>query len=56
MFRTFKVENKKALPTPTYYIDNETETLKAEEVWTCTSQVKYQFEGYSSGTLCEGFY
>ena len=56
MFRTFKIEEGKVQTTPTYYIDNESETLIAEETWECSYLYKYEFEGYASGLLCEGLY
>ena len=56
MFRTFKMEEAKALKTPTYYIDHESETIMAEETWEMSHLYKYEFEGYASGLICEGLY
>lgn len=36
MFRTYLIEDGIILKTPTYYIDNQTETIIAEEQWYCS--------------------
>lgn len=33
MFRTYMVEDGVVLKSPTYYIENSTETIIAEEMW-----------------------
>lgn len=56
MFRTFKWENGKGVPSPTYYVHNATETIVAEEVWQFSPDYKYEFEGYDADLLCETIY
>jgi hypothetical protein len=54
MFRTFAYSHGKVLASPTYYVDNLTEEIVAEEEWKCSSSHKYELEGYGGGILCEG--
>jgi hypothetical protein len=56
MLRTYKVEDEMILKSPTYYVDNETEKIIAEEQWECSFKYKYEFPGYSSNLYCEGIY
>lgn len=54
MFRTFLFENGQPLPTPSYYINNETETIVAEDKWLCSYKSKYFVPGFDSSLLIEG--
>ena len=56
IFRTYKIENSRIMPSPTYYVDNETQSIIAEESWECSSLFKYEFPGYGSNIVCEGQY
>ena len=56
MFRTYKAEEGKILQTPTYYINNQTETIMAEESWTASNLFKYEFPGYLKDMFCENEY
>lgn len=33
MFRTYKYEDNKVQQTPTYYVDNASETIISEDTW-----------------------
>lgn len=54
MFRTFEFDNGQAKETPTYYVNNETETIVARDKWHCSYKSKYFVPGFDSSTLVEG--
>lgn len=56
MFRTFKFEGGKVVKTPTYFVDNQSESIIGEEIWECSSLYKYELPGYASGLLIEAHY
>lgn len=56
MFRTFDFKDGKALTTPIFYINNETEEIVAEETWECSYLHKDEPTGVDSGMLIHNQY
>lgn len=56
MFRSFDFDNGQPLPTPVYYINNETEEIIATEEWKCSYLYKYDFPAYDGNSIVEGIY
>ena len=54
MFRTFFFQEGKVERSPVYYVNNETESIVADEDWECTYKTKYFVPGFDACTLVEG--
>jgi hypothetical protein len=51
MFRTFYFKDGKVERSPVYYVNNETESIVADDKWECTYKTKYFVPGFDSSTL-----
>ena len=56
MIRTVNYEKGRALSSPVFYIDNESERIIGEEEWVCSHLHKYHLPGYNGNLLLEGIY
>lgn len=56
MFRTFDFKDGKALKTPIYYINNETEEIVGQDSWECSYLHKDEPTGVDSGLLIHNQY